>query len=80
MIPFVPIIEEGEVPWAMFQDLWARHDWVFEPLVYSSVDELIPKLRNSVVKPALKRRKMLLTRRAEKMGTRLLDEFDLDQE
>jgi hypothetical protein len=81
MVPFVPLIEDGEKPWAMFEDLWIKHrDWVFEPLVYSSVDELIPKLRNSVVAPALEMRKVLLARRAEEMGTRSLDEFELDNE
>jgi hypothetical protein len=30
MVPFVPIIETGEKPWAMFQDLWIKYrDWVF---------------------------------------------------
>ena len=81
MVPFVPIIEAGEEPWALFQDLWIKHRaWVFEPLVYSSVDELIPKLRSSVVGPALEMRKDLLARRAEEMGTRSLDEFELDNE
>ena len=39
MIPFRPIIQEGEQPFAMLQDLWIKHrDWVFEPMEYSSVD------------------------------------------
>ena len=33
MIPFVPIIQEGEKPFAMFVDLWKKYrEWVFEPL------------------------------------------------
>ena len=29
MIPFLPIIEEGEKPFAMLQDLWIKYrDWV----------------------------------------------------
>lgn len=63
----------------MFQDLWIKHrDWVFEPLVYSSVDELIPKLGNPLIKPALERGKVLLARRAEEIGTRTLEGFAVD--
>ena len=41
MVPFVPIIEQGEEPFAMFKDLWVKHrEWVFEPISYTSVDEL----------------------------------------
>ena len=42
MVPFRPIIEEGEKPFAMLQDLWIKHrEWVFEPLYYSSLDALL---------------------------------------
>ena len=35
MVPFRPIIEEGEKPFAMLTDLWIKHrDWVFEPIYY----------------------------------------------
>jgi Pentapeptide repeats (8 copies) len=36
MVPFRPIIEHGQQPFAMSQDLWIKHrDWVFEPIYYS---------------------------------------------
>jgi hypothetical protein len=42
MIPFVPIIEDGEEPFAMFQDLWVKHRaWVLDPIAYGSVEELV---------------------------------------
>ena len=42
IVPFQPIIEQGEKPFAMLQDLWIKHrDWVFEPIEYSSIDRLI---------------------------------------
>jgi hypothetical protein len=45
MVPFKPIIKEGEDPFAMLKDLWIQHrDWVFEPLYYSSPDALIGAL------------------------------------
>jgi hypothetical protein len=73
MVPFVPIIETGEKPWAMFQDLWIKYrEWVFEPLDYGSVDDLIPRLGSAVVQPALKRRSELLARRAEDHGAALV--------
>jgi hypothetical protein len=34
MVPFRPIIEEGEKPFAMLQDLWSKHrDWVLADLL-----------------------------------------------
>jgi hypothetical protein len=48
-VPFRPIIEEGEKPFAMLQDLWSKHrDWVFEPIYYSSVDTLIASLDEKI--------------------------------
>jgi hypothetical protein len=44
MVPFQPIIEQGERPFAILQDLWIKHrDWVFDPIEYSSVDRLIER-------------------------------------
>ena len=68
MVPFHPIIEEGEKPFAMLQDLWIKHrEWVFEPIHYSSVDALIASLDEKIVKPAEKRFVELLARKAETM-------------
>jgi hypothetical protein len=37
MIPFVPILEKGEEPFAMFGDLWIKYrEWVFDPIHYPS--------------------------------------------
>jgi hypothetical protein len=36
MVPFRPIIQEGEKPFAMLEDLWIKHrDWVFELLLFA---------------------------------------------
>ena len=68
MVPFQPIIEEGEKPFAMLQDLWIKHrDWVFEPIYYSSVDNLIASLDEKIIKPAEVRFAELLARKAETM-------------
>jgi Pentapeptide repeats (8 copies) len=68
MVPFRPIIEEGQEPFAMLQDLWSKHrDWVFEPIYYSSVDALIASLDEKIIKPADARFAELLARKAETM-------------
>jgi uncharacterized protein YjbI with pentapeptide repeats len=68
MVPFRPIIEEGEKPFAMLQDLWIKHrDWVSEPIYYSSVDALIASLFEKIIKPAEIRFAELLVRKGETM-------------
>jgi hypothetical protein len=53
MVPFKPIIEEGEKPFAMLEDLWVQYrDWVFEPLYYSSPEALVAALDEKIIKPA----------------------------
>jgi uncharacterized protein YjbI with pentapeptide repeats len=66
MIPFVPILERGEEPFAMFRDLWIKHrEWVLDPIRYPSVDRLIEVLDAEIVKPAQVRFAQLLARKAE---------------
>ena len=66
MIPFVPILERGEKPFAMFRDLWIKHrEWVLDPIRYPSVDRLIEVLDAEIVKPAQVRFAELLARKAE---------------
>ena len=68
MIPFFPIIQEGEKPFAMLRDLWTKHrDWVFEPIYYSSVERLIEALDAEIIEPAKLRFAELLARKAEEM-------------
>jgi uncharacterized protein YjbI with pentapeptide repeats len=68
MVPFRPIIEEGEKPFAMLQDLWIKHrEWVFDPLYYSSLDALVGALDEKIIRPAEVRFAELLARKAEKM-------------
>jgi hypothetical protein len=68
MVPFRPIIQEGEKPFAMLEDLWISHrEWVFEPLYYSSLDALVGALDEKIIKPAKARFAELLARKAEKM-------------
>jgi hypothetical protein len=71
MVPFQPIIQEGEQPFAMLQDLWIKHRaWLFEPIEYSSVDRLIETFDSEIIAPAETRFDELVLRRAERMTSR----------
>lgn len=51
-IPFVPIIDENEKPFAMFADL-RKYPWLLPLRKYDSADGLVRALKNAVVVPAL---------------------------
>ena len=68
MVPFVPILEEGEDPFAMFVDLQNKYDWVLEPVIgYSSVDRLIEVMEDKIVRPAEAKFNQLLARRTKQL-------------
>jgi uncharacterized protein YjbI with pentapeptide repeats len=71
MVPFLPIIEEGQEPFAMLTDLWIKHrEWLFEPLHYSSLDALVGALDEEIIGPAETRFDKLIVRKAETMKGR----------
>jgi hypothetical protein len=66
MVPFVPILQQGEQPFSMFVDLQNKYDWVLKPVVgYPSVDRLIEVLEDKVVRPAEAKFNELLARRTQ---------------
>ena len=68
MVPFVPILEHGQDPFAMFVDLQNKYDWVLKPVIgYSSVDRLIEVLEDKIVRPAEAKFNELLARRTEQL-------------
>jgi hypothetical protein len=68
MVPFVPILEEGQDPFAMFVDLQIKYDWVLEPvIVYSSVDRLIEVMEDKIVRRAKVKFNQLVARRNKKL-------------
>ena len=68
MVPFVPILEDGQDPFAMFVDLQNKYDWVLEPVIgYSSVDRLIEVLEDKIVRPAEAKFNQLLARRTKQL-------------
>jgi uncharacterized protein YjbI with pentapeptide repeats len=75
MIPFVPILAEGELPFAMFIDLQRKFDWVLEVLTYDSIDNLLAGLQDAVIAPALQKHEALVQRRARAVGTRHIQQY-----
>ena len=49
-IPFVPIIQDGERPFAMLRDLIGKHEWVLDLLEYDSLPNLIAGLEEAVIR------------------------------
>jgi len=75
MIPFVPIIQEGERPFSMFQDLTGKYDWVLDTLVYDTPSNLIKGLERAIVTPALEKRDELLAKKVEQLRTRHIENY-----
>lgn len=76
MIPFVPIIYEGEEPFAMFRDLKQKYGkWVFDVLVYDSVTNLLEFMNEAVVRPALEMADQLLLKKAETIRKRHVRDY-----
>jgi hypothetical protein len=68
MVPFVPILQQGEEPFSMFVDLQNKYDWVLRPVVrYPSVDRLIEVLEDKVVRRAEAKFNKLLARRNKRL-------------
>ena len=67
MVPFVPILEEGQAPFAMFVDLQNKYDWVLTVIGYSSVDSLVEMLEDKIVRPAETKFNQLLARRTQQL-------------
>jgi uncharacterized protein YjbI with pentapeptide repeats len=68
MVPFAPILQQGEQPFSMFVDLQNKYDWVLQPVVgYPSVERLIEVLEDKVVRPAEAKFNELLARRTKQL-------------
>lgn len=74
MIPFVPILQEGEQPFTMFADLKKYH-WVLDVLLYDNVENLLKVSREAIIVPALEKHKQLLLDKTEQVATRHVREF-----
>jgi len=76
MITCIPLIQEGEAPFAMFVDLWKKYrEWVFEPLPYDSIAGLVEVCGTAVIEPVKRRREELSVSKAEEFTTRHVKEY-----
>lgn len=78
-IPFVPIIQEGESPFAMMVDLQKKYSWVLDTLSYSSVDTLIKALKPAIIDPAIQKHNELRLIKAREPKIRSANDFIEDK-
>jgi uncharacterized protein YjbI with pentapeptide repeats len=75
-IPFVPIIQYGEAPFTMFQDLIGKYNWVLKPiLTYKSKEHLINGFKSAVIDRAWEKHKELQVIKAAITQTQSIDDF-----
>lgn len=75
MIPFVPIIQEGENPFSMFVDLQRKYTWVLPVLEYDTKENLLAALDNAIIRPALEKHDELVERRTEDLKVLHIRDF-----
>lgn len=74
-IPFVTIIQEGEAPFAMLDDL-KKYDWVLKPvLTYRSTELLRKAFKKAILDRAWAKHHELKKLKAERMETQSVEEF-----
>ena len=78
-IPFVPIIQEGESPFAMMVDLQNKYNWVLDTLSYKSIDDLIKALKPAVIDPAIQKHNELRLIKAREPKIRSASDFIEDR-
>jgi hypothetical protein len=68
MVPFAPILQQGEEPFAMFVDLQNKYKWVLKPVIsYPSVDRLLEVLEDEIIRPAERKFNELLEDRKQEL-------------
>ncbi|MBZ0309372.1 MAG: pentapeptide repeat-containing protein, partial [Anaerolineae bacterium] len=76
MIPFAPIIQKGEEPFAMFVDLQHKYkEWVLDVCRYKDEAHLLDYLDDGIIKPALEKHNHLIEQKNAKLRIRDIDEI-----
>ena len=74
-IPFVTIIQEGEAPFAMLDDL-KKYDWVLKPLLtYASSEGLRKAFKKAILDRAWAKHHEIKKQKAETMKTQSVEDF-----
>ena len=74
-IPFVPIIQEGESPFAMMVDLQKKYNWVLPTRSYDSIETLMQALKPGIIDPAVEMRNKLRLIKEQKHSTESLKDY-----
>ena len=74
-IPFVPIIQEGESPFAMMVDLQKKYPWVLPTKSYDSIETLMSALKPGIIDPAVEMRNKLRLIKAQEHPTESLRDY-----
>ena len=74
-IPFVPIIQEGERPFAMMVDLQKKYPWVLPTRSYDSIETLMSALKPGIIDPAVEMRNKLRLVKAQEQVTESLRDY-----
>jgi hypothetical protein len=74
-IPFVPIIQEGEQPFAMMVDLQKKYNWVLPTRSYDSIETLMDALKSGIIDPAVEMRNKLRLIKAQEHPTESLKDY-----
>lgn len=74
-IPFVPIIQEGESPFAMMVDLQKKYSWVLPTKRYDSIETLMSALKPGIIDPAVEMRNKLRLIKAQEHPTESLRDY-----
>ena len=77
-VPFVPLIQAGEKPYAMFADLWSKYGWVMSPMEYCGFYDLLRQFDNAAVQPALQLREELTARKSRSFTVRRIGDYSPD--
>jgi uncharacterized protein YjbI with pentapeptide repeats len=74
-IPFVIIIQEGEKPFAMLNDL-NKYDWVLKPvLAYTTPEKLRQAFKNAILEPVWAKHRDLQRQKTEIMAVKSIEDF-----
>jgi hypothetical protein len=69
-IPFVPIIQEGEDIFSMFNDLWTKYEkWVLPPVSYPSPEKLLEVFDRAILDRAWRMHRDLRKAKAQQVTT-----------
>ena len=74
MIPFVPIIQEEEQPFAMFQDLVNKYKWMLELTTFHNKEALVAQLDNEIINRALNKRDELIQLKNRSLKIRRIED------